>query len=74
MTSMPWDTQVGKQKIRPLLLGLVFCHGAHSGEERGTRDKDKLKITVFNSEKAGQDKAGLTIETPGVTSRPDNTN
>ncbi len=26
--------------------------------ERGTRDEDKLKITVFNVNKAGQDKAG----------------
>jgi len=37
--------------------------------------RSKLKITVFNINKAGQDKARLTqTGTPGVTSRPDDTN
>ncbi len=62
---------------------LTECHhGPHSREEQGTRDEDKLKITVFNSnktrqgrvvqdktrqEKARQGRAG----TPGVTNRSD---
>ncbi len=33
-----------------------ICHGAHSGEERKHRDEGNLKITVFNVDKAGQDK------------------
>ncbi len=30
------------------LLNITICHGAHSGEEWGTWDEDKLKLTVFN--------------------------
>ncbi len=34
---------------------LTECHhGPHSREEQGTRDEDKLKITVFNSNKTRQ--------------------
>ncbi len=37
-------------------LGLVFCHGAHNGEERGTRSKLKIKPLINPK---GQDKARL---------------
>ncbi len=37
---------------------MLTVHTAGRNEEHG--DVDKLKITVFNSNKAGQDKARLT--------------
>ncbi len=55
------------------VVGLVFCHGAHTREETGTcRRGRKLKITVFNDIRARQGKADRQ-EHRGVTSRPDDT-
>ncbi len=42
------------------------------GEMRNTQMRIKLKITVFNKDKAGQGRAD-TQEHRGVTSRPDDT-
>ncbi len=52
-------------------LNLSKCHGAHNEEHK---DEDKLKLTVFNSDKQGKTRQGRHTGTPGVTSRPDNTN
>ncbi len=48
-------------------LYICIYHGAHSGEERGTRDEDKLKITVFNIIQTGQDKTGQDKAGQGKT-------
>ncbi len=47
------------------------CHGAHNGEERGTRRQGCNSKLVFNSDKARQ---GRHTGTLGVMSRPDHTN
>ncbi len=48
---------------------IVTVHTAGRNEEH--EDEDKLKLTVFNIGKARQCRH---TGTPGVTSRPDNTN
>ncbi len=52
-------TKQNEVKGRRLQLGLVFCHGAHNREERGTRDEGRA-----GQGRAGQDRTGQD-RTPG---------
>ncbi len=53
-----------------VLNNQVLSRCTHEGGTRTRRRERKLKILVFNDDKAGQDKAERQ-DTPGVTSRPD---
>ncbi len=53
------------------VLGFVYYKLSYYKEEE---DEDKLKLTVFNSDKQGTTRQGRHTGTPGVMSRPDNTN
>ncbi len=57
MNKTKW--KMDKVSGRRLLLGLVFCHGAHSREERGTR-RQGLNSNIQSLIQTRQDKAGQT--------------